>query len=386
MCPASGVQVVRGLKRIIDDPTFTPDQVAKQSKAAMSMCLWVRAMDTYARVSKVRRRTPLTCPTASSSRKQAPHPLRTNLVVVVALLPGSQVGERQSVSKHRRPDVACRAPRPVLPQVVEPKREALRGAQAALDAMNAALAEKTAQLLEIEAKVEMLQAQLEGTQAELASLQQQADLSQKRLGRAEKLISVLGDESVRWKQTAEELGDRMLLLVGDVFLSSACISYMGAFTGEARDGAARLALSLRRLHGHGGWAAVWSVGPAVRSGGGGAVRRHVPQRADVGVGGALPRAAHPRLGQLHAAKHAGFARRGAVGGPSACLPSPTVPQGQPEVVRGSIRIARRCGCVQVREWNLQGLPTDSLSVDNGILVTRGSRWALMVDPQDQANR
>jgi hypothetical protein len=29
-------------------------QVAKQSKAAMSMCLWVRAMDTYAKMSKVR--------------------------------------------------------------------------------------------------------------------------------------------------------------------------------------------------------------------------------------------------------------------------------------------------------------------------------------------
>jgi len=42
--------------------------------------------------------------------------------------------------------------------------------------------------------------------------------------------------------------------------------------------------------------------------------------------------------------------------------------------------------LQIREWNLQGLPTDSLSMDNGILVTRGSRWPLMVDPQDQANR
>ncbi len=46
-------RAVRLLKRIIDDPQFTPDQVAKQSKAAMSMCLWVRAMDTYAKVSKV---------------------------------------------------------------------------------------------------------------------------------------------------------------------------------------------------------------------------------------------------------------------------------------------------------------------------------------------
>jgi hypothetical protein len=64
-------------------------QVAKQSKAAQSMCLWVRAMDTYAKVSRV----------------------------------------------------------------VEPKRQALGEAQAALDTMNAQLAEKQQQLEDIVQKV-----------------------------------------------------------------------------------------------------------------------------------------------------------------------------------------------------------------------------------------
>ncbi|KAI9004259.1 dynein heavy chain and region D6 of dynein motor-domain-containing protein [Gaertneriomyces semiglobifer] len=40
----------------------------------------------------------------------------------------------------------------------------------------------------------------------------------------------------------------------------------------------------------------------------------------------------------------------------------------------------------VREWNIQGLPSDSFSSENGIIVTRGRRWPLMVDPQGQANK
>ncbi|XP_032823200.2 dynein axonemal heavy chain 3 [Petromyzon marinus] len=40
----------------------------------------------------------------------------------------------------------------------------------------------------------------------------------------------------------------------------------------------------------------------------------------------------------------------------------------------------------VRAWQIAGLPVDSFSVDNGIIVTNSRRWPLAIDPQGQANK
>lgn len=42
--------------------------------------------------------------------------------------------------------------------------------------------------------------------------------------------------------------------------------------------------------------------------------------------------------------------------------------------------------VKIRAWQIAGLPIDSFSIDNGIIVSNSRRWALMIDPQRQANR
>ncbi|RDD45105.1 Dynein heavy chain 7, axonemal, partial [Trichoplax sp. H2] len=42
--------------------------------------------------------------------------------------------------------------------------------------------------------------------------------------------------------------------------------------------------------------------------------------------------------------------------------------------------------VKIRRWNIAGLPTDSFSVENAIIITNSRRWPLMIDPQGQANK
>ena len=236
-------KVIKQIKKYIEDPVFTPEAVAKQSNAAKSLCMWCRAMDTYSKIAKV----------------------------------------------------------------VGPKRLALREAETKLQTMQAALAEKQAQLQEVVDKVDNLQTQLDTSQKELKDLKDQADLSEKRLARAGKLTSALGDEAVRWNETADQIGHSMVLLIGDVFNASGYISYLGAFTGQYRNNI--LADWMKLCN-------------------------------DSGI-----------------------------------------------PVSDDFTLQKVCAsAVEVREWNIQGLPTDNVSVDNGILVTRGKRWPLMIDPQSQANK
>eukprot|EP01028_Stygiella_incarcerata_P009150 TRINITY_DN426_c0_g1_i1.p1 TRINITY_DN426_c0_g1~~TRINITY_DN426_c0_g1_i1.p1 ORF type:complete len:4140 (-),score=1088.60 TRINITY_DN426_c0_g1_i1:191-12610(-) len=42
--------------------------------------------------------------------------------------------------------------------------------------------------------------------------------------------------------------------------------------------------------------------------------------------------------------------------------------------------------VKIRDWSINGLPTDSLSIENAIVLDKSRRWPLMIDPQGQAHK
>jgi dynein heavy chain len=55
-----------------------------------------------------------------------------------------------------------------------------------------------------------------------------------QLTRAEKLVSGLGDEAVRWKISADALEEDLHNLPGNILLTAAFVSYLGPFTSQYR--------------------------------------------------------------------------------------------------------------------------------------------------------
>lgn len=48
------------------------------------------------------------------------------------------------------------------------------------------------------------------------------------------------------------------------------------------------------------------------------------------------------------------------------------------VVKPGFTFADFLSCpTSVRDWNIQGLPSDAFSTENGVIVTRGNRWVLV---------
>lgn len=40
----------------------------------------------------------------------------------------------------------------------------------------------------------------------------------------------------------------------------------------------------------------------------------------------------------------------------------------------------------IRDWIIDGLPSDTTSLENAIFAVEGNRWPLLIDPQSQATK
>ncbi|OAF70538.1 hypothetical protein A3Q56_01708 [Intoshia linei] len=163
--------ILKKLKKYIDNPKFTPEAVDRVSKAAKSLCMWVRAIDLYA------------------------HVFRT----------------------------------------VEPKRKRLAEAEKENKIVQDALMVQQQKLSDVEDEITKLQQTYEDSVAEKHSLEKNMSLTQARIKRSGKLTMALADENEHWKCSIASIEIEIANVVGNVFLSAACIAYYGAFTSSYRE-------------------------------------------------------------------------------------------------------------------------------------------------------
>lgn len=122
----------------------------------------------------------------------------------------------------------------VIARQIAPKRQALKEAEDTYNGAMAELNQKKAELAMVEEKVADLQRQLD-TQISRHKEQEALMLScQKKLERAQELISGLGGEKDRWTEAAEKLGEIYETLTGDVLVASGVVAYLGPFDTEFR--------------------------------------------------------------------------------------------------------------------------------------------------------
>uniref|UniRef100_A0A7N6BU42 AAA+ ATPase domain-containing protein n=1 Tax=Anabas testudineus TaxID=64144 RepID=A0A7N6BU42_ANATE len=199
-----------------------------------------------------------------------------------------------------------------------PALEAARNALQDLEKSDVARLEKN--FFQSKRELERIQSELSNIQRELQALgekyqsaieekhllQEEAELMERRLIAADKLISGLSSENERWTQDLEELKQRRVRLLGDCLISAAFLSYEGAFSWDFRN------------------VMVYQVWV-----------KNVQERG--------------------------------------------IPLSHPFKVENLLTDE-----VEISRWGSEGLPPDELSVQNGILTTRGSRFPLCIDPQQQA--
>ena len=118
---------------------------------------------------------------------------------------------------------------------VEPKKAAVRAAQQRLADANAKKAEMDELVARLNEALAVLQAQYQKAMDEKNAAEAEAARCARRLDSAQRLVGALGSESERWNQAIVDLGEKLIVITGDVLLASAFVSYVGPFNKKFRD-------------------------------------------------------------------------------------------------------------------------------------------------------
>ena len=113
---------------------------------------------------------------------------------------------------------------------VEPKRKALAEANAQLHDANAKLEKVMKHVTDLEEKLAKLTIDLNQANSSKQAAMDAVEKGERKLNLAQRLISALSSENDRWGENVEILRKDTELLVGDVLVASAFISYIGPFT------------------------------------------------------------------------------------------------------------------------------------------------------------
>jgi dynein heavy chain len=118
---------------------------------------------------------------------------------------------------------------------VEPKRKAVREAQEQLRAANEKKAEMDALVAKLNAELAILQADFQKAMDEKQAAEDEANRCARRLDLAQRLVNALGSESERWSTAIITLTENLKVIIGDVLLAAAFVSYVGPFNKAFRD-------------------------------------------------------------------------------------------------------------------------------------------------------
>ncbi|XP_011495537.1 PREDICTED: dynein heavy chain 6, axonemal [Ceratosolen solmsi marchali] len=164
-------KLLKKLQQYVKNRNFKPDKVAKQSKVCKSICIWVLAIDGYAK----------------------------------------------------------------LYRIVQPKRKKLKEAQLELVAIEEILHKKQDELADVEKQIKRLENKYNAAVKHLGNLEYNILLCESRLGRSGRLTSALADEEIRWIKEIKEFDKQIENIAGDTLVAAGGLAYLGAFTSFYRE-------------------------------------------------------------------------------------------------------------------------------------------------------